>query len=215
MLFSSAMEEASGKHYEVRFSTTQRWAVASIVLLVLTVVYLACEAAVFVLSALAPEASGIMWGGELVSGEVLRPLRLAVVMTLCCALEVCQVMVRSRLLWERGEKDELLVVARRHRNVGLALVALGAALMAAALALGLAGAFVLPAVLGIVCGVVIALAATFAGPPGALWRWAGFSRRGPVRERGHAKISLNQLTTEGDACTSSIWPGASPRASRP
>ena len=163
MLFSSAMEEASGKHYEVRFSTTQRWAVASIVLLVLTVVYLACEAAVFVLSALAPEASGIMWGGELVSGEVLRPLRLAVVMTLCCALEVCQVMVRSRLLWERGEKDELLVVARRHRNVGLALVA-------AALALGLAGAFVLPTVLGIVCGVVIALAATFARRGPATWQ---------------------------------------------
>ena len=126
MLFSSAMEEASGKHYEVRFSTTQRWAVASIVLLVLTAVYLACEAAVFVLSALAPEPSGIMWGGELVSGEVLRPLRLVVVVTLCCGLEVCQVMVRSRLLWERGEKDEALVVTRRHRNVGLALVALGA-----------------------------------------------------------------------------------------
>ena len=41
MLFSSAMEEASGKHYEVRFSTTQRWAVASVVLLVLSALYVA------------------------------------------------------------------------------------------------------------------------------------------------------------------------------
>ena len=151
MLFSSAMEEASGKHYEVRFSTTQRWAVASIVLLVLTVV-----------GALAPEPSGIMWGGELVSGEALRTLRLFVVVTLCCALEVCQVMVRSRVLWERGEKDAALGMARRHRNCGLALVALGAALMVADLALGRVGTLVLSGVLGIVCGVVIALAATLA-----------------------------------------------------
>ena len=162
MLFSSAMEEASGKHYEVRFSTTQRWAVASVVLLVLWPLYVALEIAAFVLSALALEPSGIMWGGELVSGEALRALRLFVVVTLCCGLEVCQVMVRSRLLWERGEKDEALGVARRHRNVGLALVALGAALIAADLELGHVGALVLPAVLGIVCGVVIALAATLA-----------------------------------------------------
>lgn len=162
MLFSSAMEEASGKHYEVRFSTTQRWAVASIVLLVLTVVYLACEVAVSVLGALAPEPSGIMWGGELVSGEALRTLRLFVVVTLCCALEVCQVMVRSRVLWERGEKDAALGMARRHRNCGLTLVVLGAALMVADLALGRVGTLVLSGVLGIVCGVVIALAATLA-----------------------------------------------------
>lgn len=163
MLFSSAMEEASGKHYEVRFSTTQRWAVASIVLLVLWALYVALEIAAFVLGALAPDPSGIMWGGELVSDEVLRTLRLLVVVTLCCGLEVCQVMVRSRLLWERGEKDAALGMARRHRNCGLALVALGAALMAAVLALGLAGALALSGVLGIVCGAVIALAATLAG----------------------------------------------------
>lgn len=116
-----------------------------------------------VLGALAPEPSGIMWGGELVSGEALRTLRLLVVVTLCCALEVCQVMVRSRVLWERGEKDEALGVTRRHRNVGLAFVVLGAALMAAVLALGLTGALALSGVLGIVCGAVIALAATLAG----------------------------------------------------
>lgn len=163
MLFSSAMEEASGKHYEVRFSTTQRWAVASIVLLVLWALYVALEIAAFVLGALAPDPSGIMWGGELVSGDALRTLRLLVVVTLCCALEVCQVMVRSRVLWERGEKDAALGMAGRHRNVGLAFVVLGAALMAAVLALGLAGALALSGVLGIVCGAVIALAATLAG----------------------------------------------------
>lgn len=76
-------------------------------------------------------------------------------------------MVRSRLLWERGEKDAALGVARRHRSVGLALVALGAALMAADLALGRVGTLALSGILGIVCGLVIALAATL-------------SRRGPA-----------------------------------
>lgn len=114
MNFSSVMEEAEGRHYEVRFSSTQRWAVTAIVLLALTIAYLACEVVITVLSVVEPRLTGVAWGGQV-----------------------------------------------------------------------------------------------------ALWRWAGFFRRGPEQSCGRAKISFCPSPTKGDACTSSIWPGASPRASRP
>ena len=51
------------EHYEVRFSSTQRWAVAAIVLLALTIAYLACEVVITVLSAVEPRLTGVVWGG--------------------------------------------------------------------------------------------------------------------------------------------------------
>lgn len=64
MNFSSVMEEAEGRHYEVRFSSTQRWAVAAIVLLALAIAYLACEVVITVLSVGSPDSRGLRGEGR-------------------------------------------------------------------------------------------------------------------------------------------------------
>lgn len=102
MNFSSVMEEAEGRHYEVRFSSTQRWAVAAIVLLALAIAYLACEVVITVLSVVEPRLTGVAWGGQVVPLEALWPVRCVVLTALVEAFLVVNLMIRTHVTIDRA-----------------------------------------------------------------------------------------------------------------
>lgn len=136
MNFSSAMEEAEGRHYEVRFSSTQRWAVAAIVLLALTIAYLACEVVITVLSVVEPRLTGVAWGGQVAPLEALWPVRSVVLTALTEAFLVVNLMIRTHVTIGRGERDRALSLERGYRRGGVVALLLGSALAGAAFALG-------------------------------------------------------------------------------
>lgn len=167
MNFSSVMEEAEGRHYEVRFSSTQRWAVAAIVLLALAIAYLACEVVITVPSVVEPRLTGVAWGGQVVPLEALWPVRCVVLTALVEAFLVVNPMIRTHVTIDRGERDHALSLVRGYRRGGVVALLLGAALAGAAFALGGAdpwlGGMLVPSAAIVSLSGVVALGAAAVG----------------------------------------------------